>query len=145
MSFIKSGILIFLVYTLSMLYHRLRVRILMPLNSNSSPSPLLRARRNVQHPRKSVRLSVISRCYLAKLRRIVSDLTRHSSLLRCATKENILTNVSSFTFSAAGDRIFRIPSWIQFSTSESFVSEKLLCQIFRIETIKWKHSCYNYH
>lgn len=38
-SFIKSGILIFLVYTLSMLYHRLRVRILMPLNSNSSPPP----------------------------------------------------------------------------------------------------------
>lgn len=118
-------------YTLSMLYHRLRVRILTPLNSNSSPPP----RRNVQHPRKSVRLSVISHCYLAKLRRIVSDLTRHSSLPRCATKENILTNVSSFTFSAACifHGTYTILDGSNFLHLNPSFPRNLLCQIFRIE------------
>lgn len=45
----------------------------------SPPAP-----RNRSASVKTVRLSL---CYLAELRRIVSDLTRHSSLLRCATRK----------------------------------------------------------
>lgn len=65
--------------------HRMRIHLSEAVKRSASANSVNRTTQRHHH------------CYLAKLRRIVSDLTRHSSFLRCSPKQNILANVSSFT------------------------------------------------
>lgn len=83
----------------------------------SPPAP-----RNRSASVKTVRLSL---CYLAELRRIVSDLTRHSSLLRCATrkKENNSHKREIFIHLAIFHETYTILDLIFYIWS--FVSKKL--------------------